>query len=426
MKNKLLALAVRVVKSELISGSFYLFLGTMAGNILAFIFNLFLVRNLSYAHYAEITAIISLITLATIPSMAFLPTIVQFAGRYFAKNQKAEASELFWQSSVKIGIIAVFFAIIFFIGAPVISSFLHIDNIFEIVLAGIVVAGMYVSITNTAFLQSLLKFQFLSFVITLGGILKLALGIGFLFLGFGIVGVLWGYLLAFLLPLLLTFFPLRNILINRLQKKVKIHNKEIFMYGLPATIAVFSLSSFTSTDILLVKHFFPSATAALYSGLSLLGRIIFYFSAPISTVMFPLVIKRFHKGENIKNLLYASFLLVLVPSLSLTIFYFLFPKFIISLVLGKNYFAVAPFLGWFGLYLSIFSLLNVSINFFLSIKKTSVSYLIAIGALLQVIGISLFHSSIGVVIGISLSLSLVLFVLLLIYYQKIYVKAQTS
>lgn len=426
MKEKILMTAKRILNSELISGSFYLFLGTLAGNVLAFVLNLFLVRLLSYAQYAEITAIVSLITLISIPSIAFLPTIVQFAGRYFARSEFAEAAELFRQSTIKIFVLAIILIALFIVFASFLANFLHITNSFEIVISGIVVGSMYISITNTAFLQSLLKFQFLAFTLTLGGVLKLLLSIGFLFAGFGIAGILWGYFLAFVIPLLITFIPLKSFTIKKLKEKTKIHNKEIFVYGLPAAIAIFSLSSFTSTDILLVKHFFPSSTAAMYSGLSLVGRIIFYFSAPISTVMFPLVTKRFHSGKNPRSLLYASFLLVLAPSLLLTILYFSFPHVIISLVLGKHYYAVAGYLGWFGLYLSIFSLLNISVNFLLSIKKTSVSYVIAVGAILQIVGINLFHGNVASIIAISLILSLVLFAILLLYYQKTYGSTQKA
>src|SRR5579872_614639 len=149
MKEKMLEVVRKVLQNELISGSIYLFAGTMAGNVLAFVFNLIIVRHLSYAHYAEITALTSLLTLATIPSLAFLPTIMQFAGRYFAKNQQVQASELFWQASTKIGIIAIFLLAGFVIFSPFLGSFLHIGNYFEIMLTGLVVAGMYMSVTNT-------------------------------------------------------------------------------------------------------------------------------------------------------------------------------------------------------------------------------------------------------------------------------------
>lgn len=420
MKEKVGGLITRAINSELISGSFYLFLGTMLGNILAFVFNLLLVRNLSYANYAEITAIVSLITLVGIPTTALLPTIIQFAGRYLAKNQIAEASELLWQSTKNIALFVCILLICFMIFSPFLANFLHIKSTFEIMLAGIIVGAMYLSIANTAFLQSLLKFQFLSFTLTLGGVLKLFIGIGLLFAGFGIVGILWGIFLAFFIPLCITFFPLRHLFTGRFKKKTTIHAKEILVYGLPATLAMFSLSSFTSSDILLVKHFFPSTEAAYYSGLSLIGRIIFYFSLPISTAMFPLLVKRFHKGEKIQNLLFLSFFLVFAPSIVLTIIYFAIPKFIIAIILGRHYAPIAPYLGWFGLYLAIFSLLYVSVNFLLSIKKTSVSWFVAVGALLQIVGISLFHSSLVVVIAISLILSLVLFVTLLLYYQHTY------
>jgi O-antigen/teichoic acid export membrane protein len=239
-------------------------------------------------------------------------------------------------------------------------------------------------------------------------------------LGFGLTGVFWGYLLSFVLPFLITLVPLQ-FLIKSATKKVKpIAMGEIIQYGLPAAVAVFSLSSFTSTDILLVKHFFPSSQAALYSGLSLVGRIIFYFTAPIPVVMFPLIVNRFHKGEKFHNLLYTSFLLVLIPSVGITFFYFIFPQIAIHIFLGNRYISVSPYLGWFGIYLCIFSLMNVLVNFFLSLKKTYVSWVIALGALLQAICIWLFHGSIAQIIVISLVLSSLLFIVLLLYYMNEY------
>jgi len=418
MKDKLLQLTTKVVKHELVSESSFLFLGTTAANICAFALSVFLPRHLSRASYADIAVLLTLITWVSMPAQAFIPTVVQFATRYFSKKQKEYAAELFWQSNLNIGIIAIILFAGFVIFSPFIGSFLHIKNMFEIILAGAVIAGVYMSNTNIAFLQSLLEFKFLSLTTSLGGIIKLLIGVVVILLGFGLDGILVGYFLSFLIPFLLTFIPLRRLFVR--QVKTTIHTKEILTYGFPTAVAVFSLFSFTSTDTLLVKHFLPSSDAALYSGLSVLGRIIFYFSAPIGSVMFPLVIKRIHEKRNAKGLLYASFLLVLVPSLLLSLVYFLFPEAIIGFVLGKQYISGAPLLGWFGLYLCIFSLLNILINFLLSIKKTAVSYIALGGACIQAIGITLFHSTIRQVVTFSLILSLVLFVVLLLYYMNEY------
>lgn len=418
--QKTYAIFHKLIKSDLVSGSFFLFAGTTVGNVLAFLFNVFLVKHVTYAQYAEFSALISLITLSSIPAQAFLPTIVHFSGRFFAKNDTEKASQLFKQASQKIGIIAIIVLLVFTVFSGLIGKFLHISNNLEILLVGAVIASVYVSVTNNAFLQSLLRFPFLSMTIICAGVIKVFGGIGFFLLGFGLTGVFWGYFLSFVLPFLITLIPLRFLLKPSAKKIKPMAMGEIVRYGLPAAVAVFSLSSFTSTDILLVKHFFPSSETALYSGLSLVGRIIFYFTAPISVVMFPLIVKRFHKGEKFHSLLYASFLLVLIPSVGITLFYFLFPHVAIHIFLGKRYLAVSPYLGWFGIYLCIFSLMNVLVNFFLSLKKTYVSWVIALGALLQAVGIWLFHTSIAQIIGISLTLSSLLFIVLLLYYMNEY------
>lgn len=420
MKQKTYSFIIKVIKSELISGSFFLFAGTTIANILAFIFNLFLVRHLSYGQYAEFSALISLITLASIPAQSFLPTIVHFSGKYFANNDKKNASLFFRESSKKIGILAIAFFIAFFFLAIPIGRFLHIKDYSEIILIGGVVSVIYLGITNNAFLQGLLRFPFLSGTIVLGGLLKLFMGAGLYLVGLGLNGIFLGYLLSFLIPFLVTYIPLKKTISFSQKNNHSIAMNEVITYGLPATLAILSLSSFTSTDILLIKHFFTPTNAALYSGLSLIGRIIFYFTAPIPVVMFPLIVKRFHKGENFHKLLYASFLLVLLPSSLITAFYFVFPKLAISIFLGAKYFAIAPYIGWFGLYLCIFSLLNVLINFFLSLKKTYVSWFVAGGALVQGVGIVYFHSNIAEIIVLSLIISLVLFIILLLYYIREY------
>ena len=44
--------------------------------------------------------------------------------------------------------------------------------------------------------------------------------------------------------------------------------RDMIKYALPASIAILSLNSLISTDIILVKHFFSAQDAGLYGGLS--------------------------------------------------------------------------------------------------------------------------------------------------------------
>src|SRR5205085_2537303 len=128
------------------------------------------------------------------------------------------------------------------------------------------------------------------------------------------------------------------------RERIKIPLREIMKYALPTSFTVLALSAFTSTDVLLVKHFFNAHDAGFYAGLSVVGKAIFYFTAPIPVVMFPLLIKRHTQGENYKNLFYLALLLVFLPSLAITGFYFLFPKLTLTIFLGgRDYLSIAPY-----------------------------------------------------------------------------------
>jgi len=133
----------------------------------------------------------------------------------------------------------------------------------------------------------------------------------------------------------LGFIPLRFLFKKSNDISVKIPVRELINYAVPATIAIFCLSSFISTDVILVKHFFSPVQAGLYGGMSLIGKVIFYFTAPIPTVMFPLLIKRHAKNQSFNRLFYLSLFLVLIPSVLISGFYFYFLHLLLSF-LGKR------------------------------------------------------------------------------------------
>jgi O-antigen/teichoic acid export membrane protein len=89
--------------------------------------------------------------------------------------------------------------------------------------------------------------------------------------------------------------------------------------------------------------------------------------------------------------------------------YFLFPQFIITLFLGgRGYLAMAPFLGLFGLFITLYSVVNIFVNFFLSINKTKIISLLVGSALLQIVLLWIYHSNFYEIISISILVSALL------------------
>ncbi len=418
---KLVVVGRNLFRHELISGSLFLFVGGLIGSFLSFLYNLFLARTLTQADYGTYTSLLSFETLIIIPSVSLTAVVVRFATHYFAKNEKDKAAHLFKKMSLIWLAIGASIGGAIYLLNPILLSYLHLEDPFLIFLVALAIGIAYAGVVNTGFLQSLTRFSVISLLQVIGNIAKLAVGGFLVFAGSRTSGALIGILATPVVMYFLSFWPLRSLFRAESSSEETFETKEILNYALLAALGIISLSSFISTDVILVKHFFNGTQAGLYGGLSIIGKVLFYFTAPISAVMFPLIVKKHTTGQNYKNIYFLAMFLVLAPSLMITVFYFVFPQFTANFFLGNRYLEVAPYLGLFGVFLTLFNLLNISVNFFLSLKKTSVSFLVLIFALLQIILIYMFHSDFYQVIYSSIaSVSLLLLTLMLYYkFQKV-------
>lgn len=411
----------KITKHELITGSFFIFAGSMFSNVLAFLLNLFLARSLSYADYAIFASLLSVITLASIPAGSINTIIVKFATDYFVKEENEKLKRLYIVFFKFILGLSVGVVLLFLILANPLKQYLHLNDISYVIVAGLIISVFYLNVLNSAFLQSLLKFKTIALVNIAGGIVKLVMGVILIFLGYRAFGGLWAIFFMTFGMFIFGFIPLKKVILSKSSQNLSLNLKNVLHYAIPTFLTIFFLTSFTTIDVILVKHFFKAEMAGYYAGLSLIGKVIFYFTAPIPMVMFPLLIKRHTKGESFTNLFYLSLLLILIPSFAITAFYFLFPDFVINFFLGgRNYLYVSSYLGIFGLYLTVFSMVNVCVNFFLSLNKTNISFLVVFAAILQIILIYIFHSSFYQVIGVSLFVLVVLLLSLLYLFFKNY------
>ncbi len=414
-------LITKLFNNPLISGSSILFIGSLSGNFFHFLFNLFMSRNLSVVDYGVLASIMSLITLPSLLYSAITPTVVSFAAMYFANNQLGHVHGLFIKINRVAISIGLSFLLIFTLFSTQIGAFLHIKNSpLLIITGGLLVLIGFLSVVTASFIQAKLSFLFLSIVNFLLGFLKFIFGVLFLFWGFGIQGALSAVALSALVTYLMSFYPMKFIF----QKRIDIPHvqyNEIIRFAIPATCSLVSITCFITIDILLAKHFLSAKDAGLYAGLALAGKVIFFFSAPIGMAMFPLIVQKKAKNENYQAIFLLSLLLVLIPSLSISLFYYLFPHFSILFFLKKTeYLQIANFLWIYGIYMTVYSLLSVMTNYFLSIRKTKIFLPLAVGACAQSLLIWFFHNSFLQIITISFIIVCLLVIILLGYFFKLY------
>lgn len=404
----------------LISGSFIIIAGTFTANLFNFLFNFFMVRSLSLSDYGTLASLISLLTLSSLAASSTVPTVVRFAAVYFAKSQYDMVKGLFFRVGTLSLLLGSLTALIFWIFAREIGQFFRIGNASFIVLTGITILFAWIGMVNTALLQARLAFGFIAFVNFFGAILKFIVGVVFFYLGYSVGGAMWAVFFSFSVPYFVSFIPL-TFLFEKGMRRPEISVKELFIYGAPSALTVFGMTSLITADLVLVKHFFDPTSAGVYAGLSLVGKIIYFLSAPIGTVMFPLVVQKHARGEKFTNTFLLALLLVMIPSVSLTIFYFFFPEFSLQLLTKKNEALQATSLVFFmGVLMTLYTLLTVVVNFFLSTKETKVVFPVVLGAIIQMLAMWFYHGSFFQVMLITFVIVSLLLSMLLLYYWRLY------
>lgn len=179
-------------------------------------------------------------------------------------------------------------------------------------------------------------------------------------------------------------FFLRKILAEHNPNRPKLPHfnwKDVVKYTIPSTIAVLGITLLNSIDVILARSYLSAEDSGDYAAIATLGKIIFFATSAIPMAMFPIVSARHAVNEPHKKMLIASLASVGFMSLIAFIFYQLTPELIINTLIGEKFLPIAPLLGKFALIMGMYSLVNVLVNYYLSIQKYTLSILPILGSL---------------------------------------------
>ncbi len=406
--NKLYSLR----SNPLAYGSFFMVGSSLLGNFLNYIFNVFVVRLLGPVNYGVFAALISLLTILSVPSSALTTAATKFTAGYKGEGNTGKIKTLFlilFKYLFVAGIITFAFITIF---SSQIAKFLNISDLTSVILIGLSFLIIFPQTALNGLLQGMQSFTFISLNSIFSAVVKLIAGLGLVYLGFSVNGALMGFILALFLPFLASVFILKSYFSG---DSGSIDWKSFLKYTPVAALTLLGLTFLITNDIILVKHYFSTFDAGIYSSLSLVGRVILFVSSPISVVMFPLIAERYSSKKSYYHYLFYSISLVTLASLSVTVFYFLFPEFSVNFFFGKKFLEAAPYLGFFGIFITLYSICNILVSFFLSVRKTKVAIFLIAAAALQWLLISLFHNNFWEVIGASVAALALLTLVLLLY-----------
>lgn len=385
--------------TKLVRASAWLFVGSIAGGILGYVFQLLMGRMLSTQEYGLFSATMALFAVLATPLSTLVMVVSRKVSEYRAKLDCGSITHFYYSINLRSAIIGVMLAGVCYFLAPHVQFYLKAPNLVPVYLLGALLFLSFLPVINNAFLQGLQSFTWLSASSFLVFLFKIIFAVVLVWLGYGVAGAIGGTLLATLLVWLITYGALRAPLAAGKGKPFKAEHLS-FKSALPVFFANTAFAAMTQLDMVLVNNYFSPHEAGLYAAASILGKAIMYLPSGIAIALFPMVAENHARDEGSSHLLLQSLKLVFVLCGVGSIFYFFYGEWFIQLLYGERYRGAGELLQYFGFAIMPMALVTVAEYFMIAKGRIIFAYLFMIAAPLQILAVYLYHESLLMVIGI--------------------------
>lgn len=403
-----------IVAHPLARGSMIVFSGTMLTNVIAYVYHLVVGRILGPEKYGELASLFSLSYMLNVPALVVQTVIAKYISGYTAKGQDGKAKNLIIKATKILALFSVGAAVLSIPTYGHIARFLHVESSWYVAYVVAASVVFFLAMVITSALQGYQKFTQVMMYGNIGIFLRLAGGVIGATIGVGATTL--ANLVTTSIAYALSFIPLKFLLGVKVQK-TGLSIRTVSVYAVPSMLSILGITSLYSTDVILVKHYFSAFDAGMYAALAMMGKVIFFAGSSIGYVLFPVVARRSESGGKTSALIYMSLGIVAAISLVITVGYFLFPEIALQLLFGTSYLPAAKYLALFGIFITFFSLSSVLCTALLGIGKTSGWIYMMLAAVVQIVGIMMFHGNLTEVIYVNIASCAALTVILLLYYR---------
>ena len=328
--------------SSLLSSSALLFASTTIVNAGNYLFNLILGRWLGPADFADLSLIVTLFLLVTFVAATLQTVAAKYAAVYAADGDAGRIAGLRGWLSRNAWVVGLAALVLVAAGSPLLQRFFKTGAVWPFVLLAAGLPFYFAQAVDRGVLQGQTRFGLLTASYQAEMWVRLAFGLGFVAIGWSVNGAVGGLTLS-LIATWLVARRARRGLPGRGDLPAA-DRRAIIAFAGPVSAALVGQILINNSDILIVKHFYEAAPAGHYAALALIGRIVFFATWSVVTVLFPIVAQRQQRGERHHHLLALALGLVATVSALIVGATLLFPELIIGVLFGAAYLSVAPLL----------------------------------------------------------------------------------
>ena len=396
----------QALRQKLLEGSLTLLAGSGLVGVANLIYNVLTARMLGPAGFAHVTAVYTLLMLASAITLSFQAVCAKYVASHETFEDKAAIfSSLHlksWMASVTLGLLLFLFNRLLTrylnLPDPVLISLLALGTTFYIPLG-----------VRRGYIQGIHAFSSLAANLMVEGLVRLGGAYFLIKLGLGVKGAV----LSSVIAVVASYFLARpHPKLTSLPKvKIPIASGE----GVQAAVFFAGQGAINNFDIVLMNHFFVPEQAGIYAAVSLVGRLINMFVWSVVNTMFPVSAAARSSDREARPVLFMSLGMVSVLLTILILGLWAVPSFLWRTLFGAHFETansggLATLLILYAVATGVYSLSSVLISYEMSRKIANTSWLQLAFSGALILGIWALHHSLAQVIYERLFLMAALFV----------------
>lgn len=384
----------------------------MGANVLNMLTSLYTGSQLKFVDFAVVNTFTSLLYLIGIPLGALSVTINHHTAKLLGKYNVTSAQS-FWRLQTKRSIaIALICSGLWLTAIPVLKVFFHYDSISPLLwFTPLIMIGI-VKAVSSGYVGGRLLFAAAGISGIVEALIRLIATI--------ILGKLSPEFIYVSLPISGLVGALITIWYASRGQEQKIEDKEYILPGTFFSLALLmkiSAIAFFSLDNIFVAHFLSAQDTGKYGVLGLIGKMIFFAGSLSIAFILPVVSNLEGKGKSSEHVFRRLTMITATVSMAADIALGIVLPIIAPLFLGAKINAIREYLPIYGLGILFYTISQAILQYHLAKRQYSFAVASFVIAILQVLGLALFHGSLWqVVIVMGLSGSINCLVLFLMHY----------
>lgn len=395
-----------ISEKKLLTDGSLLFVSTLIVNAGNYAINLLLGRWLGPVDFSEVSLLVTILLIVSFLALAFQLTAAKYAATFDSISNAHTLQELTnWLRKNALGLGVLLFVLT--ISMSVFwQDFFQTSSYLPFVIFGFGLPVYLLMSVNRGILQGLLRYKKLALTYQAEMWVRLVVTVLLVYLGYRVNGVAWGLTLSLVATWLVSRTRIET---NETSTTSEFERSVVLKFLLMVLVYECSQILINNSDILLVKHFFPPFEAGLYAALALIGRIVYFGTWTVVTLLFPIVIKLEKEGKSHTKYFLGGLLIVATIAAVIIAASYFYPTEMVNILFGNAYESVAPLLWKYSLATALFALSNVFVYYHLSLDRRLPVWITIIGGIAQIVLISLYHADFEQVIHIQIGLMVVLF-----------------